>query len=816
MNIKIYNKVYNKSVISLTFAIILVSSVFVGAASGFIPGISANNADYVVLEGVAGNDHYSDMQYSYLINQWASEYENISGYPAKDPSNSWFNADKSLRIGMTEFGEFATPINAGLAYGEDASEFQDTETWASSQVNPAYWIQGWTFYMNYTRVGLPRAIEGYAIFSDTQAVEAGRKVYSWWGNYAPNHPNAQLTTGSLQASGVQVLYDSARLAVARSSTIITDGYYMEDVAKVTFTVILNKDTKYAIIFKDVKILLDTKILDNIIDFAFSERYEIDLARGVNPSNQAFVHWFEEYNNSTYMHPLTGDVEYDVVQAFNPARDYSFFAAYWPNTTEYSVYSPLVPDLPLGFTRVLPVGTEIADIPLPTAEPSTPWVIAQWRYNNVNYPRMLQFLAKDPNREIRFVEVAGMTDYNMGDQSYAPYRALDLNAGDISNNVDTEIRYLLDKVFNPEDLTTVGQGPVGVNPEDPPMWLAVGEGSVAADSAGAAMINEMYDDYWQNKPLAMFDKANRFAGTIPYGLNMFGGNYLESFSNLGAGTGVDSTMYSRTALMKFVFGDYDGVGDAPQPVSGGYSVDPIPDYWYPAKNPLTERWDGGLVNIVGYDGVDWNPNGIYTVGGPKANWLTRYFNDFYFAITREGTSTNALISGGSVSGTAPTSDPNVPTLDFFPLSTWATSQSGFGYGAGYAVISVARDINGTRGLSVYGWDARDTYWASAWASQYLGAFNNWIPSGTVAIVLNIEYNGATEEPTGFTVVKALGTITEFGDNRFASAFGYDLITGPVMWDGIVDPPTEPTGETDLIEWWFEKLPTDSIAKVDFDP
>jgi hypothetical protein len=207
-------------------------------------------------------------------------------------------------------------------------------------------------------------------------------------------------------------------------------------------------------------------------------------------------------------------------------------------------------------------------------------------------------------------------------------------------------------------------------------------------------------------------------------------------------------------------------------------------------------------------------------------LTRYFNDFNFAIAREGTTPYALAQNNAILGSAPTSNPTVNTFDFLPLSTWASSQSTFGYNnpdntAGYAVIAVARDINGTRGLSVYGWDARDTYWGAAWASQYLGAFvnNRWIPVGTVALVLKISYTSPNLEPSGFTVVKALGTITEFGTNLFTTNYGgYDAITGPTTWNGDVNLPVTPLGTSDGLYkvWWYAKLPTTSTALVEFDP
>jgi hypothetical protein len=168
----------------------------------------------------------------------------------------------------------------------------------------------------------------------------------------------------MSVSGIQVLYDSARLVVARATVVIHDNVYNEDFCKITFTIAYEKDTKYAKVFKDYKTLLDPKDLDQINDFAFSERYELDMARRVNPENTAYIHYYHNWNDTVYQHPLTQDQSYDVLQAYDPRHQYIFFAGYWPNATEYSVYSTLVPDPLSGDTTVLPPGFARPDIPPP--------------------------------------------------------------------------------------------------------------------------------------------------------------------------------------------------------------------------------------------------------------------------------------------------------------------------------------------------------------------------------------------------------------------------------------------------------------------
>src|SRR3990172_13259493 len=101
MNINL--KTHNKHLLVLMLASVLLISAFVGVAFAFRSGISAASADFVVFEGTAGNDYYDGRQYSYQINQWAYEHELSNGeddYAAPNPAQWWFNANKSLRIGM--------------------------------------------------------------------------------------------------------------------------------------------------------------------------------------------------------------------------------------------------------------------------------------------------------------------------------------------------------------------------------------------------------------------------------------------------------------------------------------------------------------------------------------------------------------------------------------------------------------------------------------------------------------------------------------------------------------------------------------------
>lgn len=815
-------KNHPKTIMAILTALMMLCSALLIPTLAFRPGQSPKGADFAVFEGVAGSDYYDSSQYSYQVNQWYSNnVKSITFYP----NSTYFNASKSLRIGMPSYGEFATPVNGGLAYGANATEWSNTESWASAAIPQAYWIQGWVLYLNYTRVGTGlRCLEAWGLYSDLSNTEAGRNVYTWNGNYQSSDNLANLTQGSLIASGVEVLYDSARLVVARATVIIHDnaegGASGEDVCQVTFTLYFNKDSKYAIVYKDYKTLLHEKVFSQMNDFAFSERYELDLAAEVNPSDASYIHYYHNVNSTVYQHPLTGDGSYDAIQAFDPQNQYIYFAGYWPNATEYSVYDPTIVPNPSSSsigTTVLPLGTAVADVPgspQGPGEPHIPWIVVQWRYNSTNHPNLMSWLQSgNTTREIRFVEAIGMTDFNTQD----PYPAKDANATGtygVTNQIDEEVQYTLyHEVFNPEDINSLSGSSTS-----PFMYTSLGQTSGPADSAGSSVLGGAYG---QNRTtLPLFDK-NDTLGSIPYGLTTFNGTYYEQFSNVGKGTGVDTTLYKRTGLMGFVPGTDEeietGTTAPPQPVAGGWDFDS--DAWYPSKDPLTEAWSysGTAFSTAQYDNINYHPNGILNLGGPKANQLTRYFNDFGFAITREGTTPLALIHGGTVTGTTPTSDPNQGTIDFFPLSTWNTEMTGFNYSAGYAVISLVRDINGTRGLSVYGWDGRDTFWAAAWASQYIvnATTGNWLPPGTVALILHMTYTGPNLEPSMFTVVKALGTITEFGTDAFRAAATFDG-KGTLAWTGVFAVPDTYDEQTPSHVWWYQKLPSTSTAKVDFDP
>ncbi len=278
-----------KTIGFLVLAAALIGSItFVPLISAFINGkTTATGTDYVTLEGTAGNDYYDSMPIFLLC-------ESMDGRLHYTPSDVYFNASKSIRVGLTAFGEMADSANTGLAYGYNGAEWTKTESWANKIISQKDLIQGWVLYINYTRQTKLRCLEAWGIYSDFTSAEGGRAVYTWKGQYTPDNPLANITAGTLSNTGLEILYDSARLGIARTTVTIHDAVYDEDVCQITFTLVFQKDQKYATLYKDYKTLVDPKVLDNFNDFAFSERYEIDLARGVNAENLAYIHYYHNY------------------------------------------------------------------------------------------------------------------------------------------------------------------------------------------------------------------------------------------------------------------------------------------------------------------------------------------------------------------------------------------------------------------------------------------------------------------------------------------------------------------------------------------
>lgn len=134
-----------------------------------------------------------------------------------------------------------------------------------------------------------------------------------------------------------------------------------------------------------------------------------------------------------------------------------------------------------------------------------------------------------------------------------------------------------------------------------------------------------------------------------------------------------------------------------------------------------------------------------VGGPIAQLGTEYFNEF----------TDAFFASSAyvINDTGQSNK-------ILALSCWAKNATG----SGYATIGTYKDLNGTIGLVIWGFDGQDTYYASKWFWDGMGETPGIVQlqsmnRGVTSIVLEITY--PTSDPTHPTVdiVERLGTISE---------------------------------------------------------
>lgn len=137
------------------------------------------------------------------------------------------------------------------------------------------------------------------------------------------------------------------------------------------------------------------------------------------------------------------------------------------------------------------------------------------------------------------------------------------------------------------------------------------------------------------------------------------------------------------------------------------------------------------------------------GGPIAQLGTEYFNEFTDAFF--ASSTYVINNTGCE---------EAHSNKILALSCWDRNVSG----SGYAVVAVHKDINGTIGLVIWGYDGDDTYYASKWfwdgqggtaGIEYLQTMNR----GVTAIMLKITYPTADPTHPTVSVVERLGTISE---------------------------------------------------------
>jgi hypothetical protein len=168
-------------------------------------------------------------------------------------------------------------------------------------------------------------------------------------------------------------------------------------------------------------------------------------------------------------------------------------------------------------------------------------------------------------------------------------------------------------------------------------------------------------------------------------------------------------------------------------------------------------DGCWIN-----GIPVASSNIIAVGGPSANAISEYFNDFTSAFATLWQWTPDPNNAGKIMPLTCWSLNRVDTNSYKIFHGYTPESVDGVQTIGYGVIASAKDLNGTVGLEVWGYTGQDTYFTS-WAmlhSDVLALAFDLMPAGVTSLILRFNY---TLHPTDYcfvTIIEALGTISEY--------------------------------------------------------
>jgi hypothetical protein len=395
------------------------------------------------------------------------------------------------------------------------------------------------------------------------------------------------------------------------------------------------------------------------------------------------------------------------------------------------------------------------------EPGTPYVIGEWDFKLTTAAMAQQF---------RGVCVYGLTDKHDGK---------DIDAGDAVNAIDREVMYLLDEVFNPWDLLSAvtkkttrwvefSNNPIGFNNFNFTHATTKDVTDAAWDQYG--VFSERVEDLTTG---TLLKRATNYNFTVVNGLGQVTGlnvthyyKFLYSTNStinpgryewITVGRDAHSVDSAGATLVSAAFSENNiSIGNAGMDMEGNTYAYEIPYLLnrYDNGTAFSNYWITPDISSPGQRLAlmdDWctkwavTSSNIITVGGPLANQVTEYFNSFTDAYYSEPWFTPYTPFKGTIAA----------------RSCWSKntySNTGTLSGKGYATIETYLDINGTVGLSIYGLDARDTFYASQYVRNSMSTLRA-LNKGITSLVIKIGYTDY-KHPT-FTIVEELGTISEFG-------------------------------------------------------
>jgi hypothetical protein len=238
------------------------------------------------------------------------------------------------------------------------------------------------------------------------------------------------------------------------------------------------------------------------------------------------------------------------------------------------------------------------------------------------------------------------------------------------------------------------------------WGVVGRDAASVDSAGLSLVSAAFKNKQVEYGLAgedMYDTS--VANQMPWVMN-----------RIGTATEVPHTFTNYY---------YYNYGEA-------YAN----DYRVALRDDWCTTWPVTTSNMI-------------SVGGPLANQLSYYENDF----------------GPAFYGLSQFTSDSVWQNHIVAAACWMPHDTSHAYTStnttGYGVITTYLDINDTEVLSIWGVWGRDTYYLTKWFHE-VGIYQlQQAPDGLTSIVVKITYASYPEgyKPTGFSIVECLGTISE---------------------------------------------------------
>jgi hypothetical protein len=179
-----------------------------------------------------------------------------------------------------------------------------------------------------------------------------------------------------------------------------------------------------------------------------------------------------------------------------------------------------------------------------------------------------------------------------------------------------------------------------------------------------------------------------------------------------------------------------------------------------RTGFQDDWSCHVTEDGWVNGIPVASSNIIAVGGPSANLASEYFNDFTDAFATLWQWTPDPGNAGKIMPLTCWSRNEYDTNDVF--HAYVPEYDGLGNQViGYGVISTYKDINGTVGLTIWGYTGQDTYY-TAWSmlhSDVLYLAMEEMKCGVTSLILRFNY---TLHPTDYcfvTIVEALGTISE---------------------------------------------------------